>query len=70
MLCENCRHKDVCGIEGYYEEALKFCANHISDNLTWIEDAPGLYRCPECDHTEGKKRNFCCACGSKFTLEK
>jgi hypothetical protein len=68
MLCENCLHTEVCGIEGYYEEALKFCANRILNNCEWIEDAPGIYRCPTCGHTEGLKRNFCCNCGSKFNV--
>jgi len=31
IICENCIHKEVCGIEGYYEEALKFCANKVED---------------------------------------
>ncbi len=31
MICENCIHKEVCGVEGYYEEALKFCAYKIED---------------------------------------
>ena len=70
MLCENCLHKDVCGDEGYYNEALVTCASYIANNCVWIEDAPGIYRCPNCGHTEGKKRNFCCDCGSKFMVEK
>ena len=68
MLCENCLHKEVCNDEGYYNDALVKCADHITTNCSWIEDAPGIYRCPICGHTEGKKRNFCCDCGSKFIV--
>ena len=25
MICENCVHKEVCGLEGYYDEALIIC---------------------------------------------
>lgn len=68
-ICENCLHREVCGLEGSYDEALTFCADKIPDNLEWIEDAPGIYRCPTCGHTEGKRRTFCCDCGSKFKVE-
>ena len=116
MLCENCLHNDVCGEEGYLDEALTFCKSFISSTATciyiksrinsevipkladrineslpnivntelkcgncyyytnypytsilkWIEDVPGIYRCPNCGHTAAKQRNFCCDCGSKF----
>ena len=26
MICEDCIHKEVCGLEGYYDEALIICA--------------------------------------------
>ena len=68
-ICENCLHRDICGEEGHLDEALTFCANKIPDNLEWIEDALGIYRCPICGHTEGKHRAFCCDCGSKFKVE-
>lgn len=29
----------------------------------WIDDI-GMYRCSNCNHTEGKKRDFCEVCGS------
>lgn len=32
----------------------------------WINDYPGMYRCPVCNHTEGKVRNYCSDCGTKF----
>lgn len=69
MLCDNCIHSDICGEEGHLDDALTYCADRIAANCTWIEDVPGIYRCPECGHTEGKKRNFCCDCGSKFNME-
>ena len=37
-------------------------------NLHWIEDTPGIYRCPNCGHTEGKQRNYCEDCGCKFVI--
>ena len=27
MICENCIHKEVCGLEGYYDEAVITCAH-------------------------------------------
>ena len=34
MLCEGCIHEDVCGLEGYYEEALMYCSHYV--NTKWI----------------------------------
>jgi len=31
MICDNCIHRNVCGVEGYYDEALKFCVDKIED---------------------------------------
>ena len=31
-ICEGCLHKEVCGLEGNFEEALKFCDDYIG----WI----------------------------------
>ena len=31
-ICERCLHKEVCGAEGIYDEALKFC----DDFIGWI----------------------------------
>ena len=31
VICENCIHDKVCGLEGHLDEALTFCADRISD---------------------------------------
>lgn len=38
--------------------------------VDWIEDVPGLYRCPYCGHTEGKRRKYCCDCGVEFKYDR
>lgn len=68
-ICKTCLHSRVCGLVLTLDPELSNCADRIAANCTWIEDVPGIYRCPECGHTEGKKRNFCCDCGSKFNME-
>ena len=32
MICDNCLHKEVCGCEGAFEEALTYC----KDFMGWI----------------------------------
>ena len=41
-ICEGCLHKEVCGLEGSYDEALKFC----DDYMGWI---PVSKKLPETD---------------------
>lgn len=78
IICENCIHKDVCGLEGYYEEALKFCANKIEERPQdefgkWIITA---IQCPNClayfHRTDGysmKKLKECPNCGANMIKE-
>ena len=73
VICENCIHKEVCGIEGYYEEALKFCANKMTESFgKWIddnEDDSYYANCSCCGyqidtHYERGYLNFCPNCGA------
>lgn len=31
MICGNCIHDGVCGLEGHLDEALTFCADKVTD---------------------------------------
>ena len=39
-ICERCLHNEVCGLEGIYDEALKFC----DDFIGWIPVSERLPR--------------------------
>ena len=59
-ICESCIHKEVCGIEGYYDEALKFCADKMEERPKgeWNilqKDDNGIHEieCPFCKYSKG-----------------
>lgn len=83
IICENCIHKEVCGLEGYYEEALKFCADKIEERPQhgeWIdgeEEIGALWivsknkKCSQCGWESSWliPRNFCPNCGAHMIKE-
>ena len=52
IICSDCIHKEVCGQEGYYDEALISCKNKIEmphNRGYWRKISPaGIYECTEC----------------------
>lgn len=45
VICENCIHDEVCGLEGHLDEALTFCDNKAADvqpveRWTVVTDSP------------------------------
>ena len=70
MLCTDCIHKDVCGLEGSWDEALITCKHktELPNNTGhWIEMGNDVYKCSECgDGIIYKKSNYCHNCGAKM----
>lgn len=75
IICENCIHKEVCGLEGYYDEALKFCADKkIDPQGKWIfhkdYNESCRYGCNQCGNLNNISSNFCPNCGADMRGDK
>lgn len=73
MICTDCIHKDVCGKEGAWDEALITCMDktELPHNIAcWIfhevEDTLRWYECNQCGSEAVRKYNFCHGCGAKM----
>ena len=56
IICFDCIHKDVCGLEGSFDEALVSCTdkNEMPSNIShWIKIDDMIYKCFDC----GCKKN-------------
>ena len=73
MICTDCIHKDVCGLEGSWDEALITCKHktELPHNMGhWITDKFGQVICSECNGMRRDNRiyhiAYCNKCGAKM----
>lgn len=77
MICGDCIHKEVCGLGGYFDDALITCTHKTElphntghwiflhfDEDTGISDS---YWCSECNTPSASVyKNYCSNCGAKM----
>ncbi len=84
MICDNCLHKEVCGCEGAFDEAITYCKDFLSVSTektaywTLLDECSNSgYYCSNCLKKvvkEGwsetvKKIKFCPNCGFQMKEE-
>lgn len=73
MICDNCIHDSVCGLEGHLDDALTFCADKVTNAQPirrgrWIEDDNCFHHCSECkENTIRDTDSYGCECGEFLT---
>lgn len=79
IICTDCIHQDVCGLEGSWDEALVSCTDKVEmPNKTgfWIKNADEgqnidpPYICSECGNAEIRQKNYCSECGTMMQIKK
>ena len=74
MICGDCIHKEVCGLEGYFDEALITCTHKTEiphSTGYWKKISPAdIYECSECGQNVMTQDicayHYCHGCGAKM----
>lgn len=70
MICDNCIHDSVCGLEGHLDDALTFCADKVT-NAQPIRRGQWILKSEKIVDVEVKLPTECSVCGfSEFKAEK
>ena len=74
MICDNCIHDGVCGLEGHLDEALTFCADKVTDvqpirRGRWVAQLNGQVICSYCGKEQTFSSDFCKHCGADMRTE-
>ena len=72
--CDDCLHKEVCGLEGVNEEALTYCADKMLKKTGhWIDITNKFgtviaVRCSNCKNSpkHAIKSDYCPNCGARM----